>query len=41
MLVYILGEEILNKSETLQSKWNNRLDAEDLKGIINELQNSI
>ena len=41
MVVYILGEEILNESETLQSKWNNRLDAEDLDAIINELQNSI
>ena len=41
MVVYILGEEILNESKTLQSKWNNRLDDEDLDAIINELQNSI
>lgn len=41
MAVYILGEEILNESKTLQSKWNNRLNDEDLEDIINELQNSI
>jgi hypothetical protein len=41
MVVYILGEEVLSVSKTLQSKWNNKLDDEDLKAIINELQNSI
>ena len=41
MVVYILGEEILNESQTLQSKWDNRLDDEDLEAIINELENSI
>ena len=41
MAVYILGEEVLSVSKTLQSKWNNKLDDEDLKAIINELQNSI
>jgi hypothetical protein len=41
MVVYILGEEVLSVSKTLQSKWNNRLDDEDLEAIINELQNSI
>lgn len=41
MAVYILGEEILNESETLQSKWNDELGELDLKAIINELQNSI
>jgi hypothetical protein len=41
MAVYILGEEVLSVSNTLQSKLNNRLDEEDLKAIINELQNSI
>jgi hypothetical protein len=41
MVVYILGEEILNESKTLQSKWNDKLDDLDLKAIINELQNSI
>ena len=41
MAVYILGEEILNESETLPNKWNDKLDELDLKAIINELQNSI
>jgi hypothetical protein len=41
MVVYILGEEVLSVSKTLQSKWNNRLDDEDLEAIINELENSI
>ncbi len=41
MVVYILGEEVLSVSKTLQSKWNNKLDDEDLEAIINELQNSI
>jgi hypothetical protein len=41
MAVYILGEEVLSVSKTLQNKWNNRLDDEDLEAIINELENSI
>jgi hypothetical protein len=41
MAVYILGEEILNESKTLQSKLNDELDGEDLDAIINELENSI
>jgi hypothetical protein len=41
MVVYILGEEVLSVSKTLQNKWNNKLDDEDLEAIINELQNSI
>lgn len=37
MLVYIIGEEILNESETLRDNWNNRLSDEDIEAIINEL----
>ena len=37
MLVYIIGEEILNESETLRDNWNSRLYDEDIEAIINEL----
>ena len=37
MLVYIVGEEILNESSTLQDNWNSRLSDEDIEAIINEL----
>ncbi len=38
MLVYILGEEILQESSTLQEKWNEELTEEDIKEIIEELE---
>ena len=38
MLVYIIGEEILNESSTLQDNWNNRLDEENCKLILEELE---
>jgi hypothetical protein len=37
MLAYILGEEILSESETLQDKWDDCLSIEDLKQIEKEL----
>lgn len=37
MLVYIIGEEVLNESSTLQDNWNSRLSDEDIEAIINEL----
>lgn len=37
MLVYIIGEEILNESSTLQDNWNSRLSDEEIEAIINEL----
>tara|TARA_R110002167_G_scaffold1338_2_gene5965 strand:+ start:8107 stop:8481 length:375 start_codon:yes stop_codon:yes gene_type:complete len=37
MYVYILGEELLHESETLDAKWNGRLDEEDMKQIIDEI----
>jgi hypothetical protein len=42
MLAYILGEEILWESETLQSKWNDEiLKEEDLKVIAKELESEL
>ncbi|MFA6808988.1 MAG: hypothetical protein WCR27_08340 [Eubacteriales bacterium] len=38
MLVYIIGEEILQESETLREKWDERLTGEDIKAIIKELE---
>jgi GDP-D-mannose dehydratase len=37
MLAYILGEEILQTSETLQEKWGEKLDEIDLKEIATEI----
>lgn len=37
MLAYILGQEILNESKTLQDKWDDCLSIEDLKQIEKEL----
>jgi len=37
MYVYIQGEEVLNSSDTLQDKWNDKLTDEDLNNIIEEL----
>jgi len=38
MYVYILGEEILQESKTLQDKWNEYLTNEDIDKIIGELK---
>tara|TARA_R110002020_G_scaffold80651_1_gene201075 strand:+ start:164 stop:568 length:405 start_codon:yes stop_codon:yes gene_type:complete len=38
MLAYILGEEILQESETLREKWDKTLDNADLKAIAEELK---
>lgn len=38
MLVYIAGEEILSNIEALSDNWNNRLDEEVCKLIIEELE---
>ncbi len=40
MYAYILGEELLHKSKTLQNKWDKRLDDEDLEEIKEELENA-
>ena len=37
MLAYILGEEILNESKTLQDKWDDCLSIDDLKQIDKEI----
>lgn len=41
MVVYILGEEILQESETLQNCWDNHLTDEDFEAIINDLKQFI
>ena len=38
MIVYIAGEEILNNIESLSDNWNNRLDEEVCKLIIEDLE---
>ena len=38
MLVYIAGEEILSNIKALSDNWNNRLDEEACKLIIEELE---
>lgn len=38
MYVYIKGEELLNESETLREKWDDRLSEEDIEAIKEELQ---
>ena len=38
MLVYIIGEELLSKSETLRNVWDNHLTEENCKDIIKELE---
>ena len=37
MYVYILGEYILQESDTLSNKWNSMLEQEDIDNIIDEL----
>lgn len=41
MLVYILGEELLQESETLNNCWDNYLTDEDFEAIINDLKEFI
>jgi hypothetical protein len=38
MLVYIVGEEILQESETLQNKWDEYLTEDDFDKIIEEVK---
>jgi len=38
MYAYIVGEEILQESETLRNNWDNYLTAEDITAIVNELE---
>lgn len=38
MLAYILGEEVLGQSETLQERWNDSLEDEHLQAIVSELE---
>ena len=38
MLVYIAGEEILSNIEALTDNWNNRLDEEACKLILEEME---
>lgn len=40
LLAYVLGEEILQESETFRNKWNEQLDESDLLAIAKELENS-
>lgn len=37
MLAYVLGEEILNESQTLKERWDSKLSQEDVKAIATEL----
>ena len=37
MYVYIIGEEILQESETLRDNWDNYLSDEDMDKIIKEI----
>ncbi len=39
MYAYIIGEEMLSKSETLRKNWDNRLDENDIDAIKEELEN--
>jgi hypothetical protein len=39
MLVYIIGEEILSKSQHLHDEWENYLTSENIEVIIDELEN--
>lgn len=38
MYAYILGEQLLGASETLQAEWNKTLSDDDLKQIAKELE---
>ena len=39
MLVYIIGQELLNESETMRETWDNRLTQLDLNRIKYEIEN--
>jgi hypothetical protein len=39
MLVYIIGEEILNESQHLHDEWENYLTNENIEVIIEEIEN--
>lgn len=41
MYAYIIGEEVLNNSKTLQDAWDRHLTEEDIKNIIEELKNQL
>ncbi len=41
MYVYIKGEELLNESEVLRNKWDNKLTDKDCKAIAKELEELI
>lgn len=41
MLAYIIGEELLSKCQTLQNKWDDRLELKDLNKIKRELKLAI
>ena len=38
MYAYIQGELVLSQSETLQNRWDKRLDSDDISAIIEELE---
>jgi len=38
MFTYILGEEVLNESEVLSDKWNERLTDEDINDLLKEFE---
>lgn len=38
MYVYIVGQEVLQNSDTLQDNWDNKLNPKLIKKIINELK---
>lgn len=41
MLAYVIGEEFLSNCQTLQNKWDDRLELKDLKRIKRELKEAI
>lgn len=38
MIVYIAGEEVLNRSNCLQKRWDSKLRDQDIKRIVSELR---
>lgn len=38
MYAYIIGEEVLQESETLRNKWDDKLEQEDIDAIKKELE---
>lgn len=41
MLAYVIGEELLNDCQTLQNKWDERLEQIDIRRIKRELKKAI